>query len=306
MSVEAEKWHGSVSEMMETIIDHEFYCHDYAAKEQPHAQGLLHTLHDSMMRSQRFEKRPLPAESPLPPTAAFDATRSLFQRLVAATNRRIHKGMPSVYAYLMGLPNHYASHAFVKYSFGQLLHNFFCEVVRRFPDPGENNQMPPNRECDEGVATDPTPDVIPVATSVRPTELGWDYPWRPTVMKDFPLYFFQAATDVATNLPAGTGGTYLWYEAATSPEKVEVGKHPCFKASLTNPKLWAKSHTVKDKHGHFEQLFDEETRHKMYNYDHYRVLPSTSPGLFLYCSVKCLRRRRLAALPRRRVNMLSL
>ena len=49
--------------------------------------------------------------------AGSDYARRLLHQLVAATNRRLHKGFPSVYAYLLGKPNHYASHKFVKLAF---------------------------------------------------------------------------------------------------------------------------------------------------------------------------------------------
>ena len=39
----------SMNDMLEAMLASEFYSADYASKEQPHAQGLLHTLHDSMV-----------------------------------------------------------------------------------------------------------------------------------------------------------------------------------------------------------------------------------------------------------------
>eukprot|EP00973_Karenia_brevis_P036969 5096371-Karenia_brevis.AAC.1 len=41
-------WSTSLDDMLEAIVAAEMYCIEYSAKEQPHAQGLLHTLHDSM------------------------------------------------------------------------------------------------------------------------------------------------------------------------------------------------------------------------------------------------------------------
>ncbi len=113
---ERDDWLACVDEMIEGIVAAEHYCVDYSSKEQPHAQGLLHTLHDSMVRAERFDQEKLPAASAEEPTH-FDSARRLLQRLVAATNRRLHKGFPSIYAYLLGRPNHYCSHEFVKYSF---------------------------------------------------------------------------------------------------------------------------------------------------------------------------------------------
>ena len=66
-----EAWHSAMAEMMHTIIDHEFYCHDYASKEQPHAQGLLHTLYDSMVRARRFEEQEDREGCERPPDTVF-------------------------------------------------------------------------------------------------------------------------------------------------------------------------------------------------------------------------------------------
>ena len=37
-----------VRQMIDTMGDHEFYCSNYAVKEQPHIEGLLQTLSDSV------------------------------------------------------------------------------------------------------------------------------------------------------------------------------------------------------------------------------------------------------------------
>ena len=44
----------AMTEMVESIVAAEFYCQGYVSKDQPQAQGLLHTLHDSMVRAQHF------------------------------------------------------------------------------------------------------------------------------------------------------------------------------------------------------------------------------------------------------------
>ena len=35
-------------EIVSEIVDAEYYASDYSTKEQPHADNLLHTLHDSL------------------------------------------------------------------------------------------------------------------------------------------------------------------------------------------------------------------------------------------------------------------
>ena len=299
--VDTAKWYGAVAEMMETIIDHEFYCHDYASKEQPHAQGLLHTLYDSMVRARRFENRRLQDGASTPPVDVFDSARRLLQRLVAATNRRFHKGVPSVYAYLLGKPNHYASHEFVKYSFGQLYNTLLGKVFKLFQietladestlavDEVINAEPVVEKDASKCAASeviDAEPVVekdaskcaarVPVSKSPRPTHICWDYQWRPNIFKDFSLYFFQAATDIRTS-PL-SDGTYLWYEEPTSAARDPWdGKHPCYKEGYQNDRLWMRSRCTKDKKGNYEPLIDEETKHRMCRYDHYRELRLHKP-----------------------------
>ena len=61
--------------------------------------NLLHALHDSIVQSRRFA-----AERKLAGGEADDATRArkILQALAAATEKRMHRGMPSIYAYLLG------------------------------------------------------------------------------------------------------------------------------------------------------------------------------------------------------------
>lgn len=116
-------WQSAMAEMLEGIVAAEFYASDYVSKDQPHAEGLLHTLHDSMQRAEKFAEG-TPQEQDMAARA-----RKLLQRLVAATNRRIHKGFPNIYAYLGQRPNHYASHTFVNFSFGQVFGKFIRVVL---------------------------------------------------------------------------------------------------------------------------------------------------------------------------------
>ena len=40
------------SSMLDAMGDHEYYCASYASKEQPHMEGLLHTLIDGLRRKE--------------------------------------------------------------------------------------------------------------------------------------------------------------------------------------------------------------------------------------------------------------
>ena len=82
-------WEESIESAIDTIVDHEFYAVDYATKVQPQAEGLLQTLHDSMLRHLRFGNSESWSEtSELSPTEKLhDRARRLMHRLVSATNR---------------------------------------------------------------------------------------------------------------------------------------------------------------------------------------------------------------------------
>ena len=135
---------------------------------------------------------------------------------MAATNRRIHIGFPTVYARLLGKPNHYASHTFVKYNFGQL-YNLMLRAVFERGGKAMTNIV---KETEEPTAlqaylesSDPADETkqsaVRSATVANrgPTQICFDYQWRPLVFENFPLYFFVAGIDIQTTPIAD--GTYL-------------------------------------------------------------------------------------------------
>ena len=115
---EAERlYEQNVQLMVQLIVDHEFYASDYSTKSQPHAANLLQTLHDNLVRHNHYAAE---REAAGKSTEDVDRARRLLQSLICATNRRVHKGMPSIYAYLLGKPNHYCSHSFQPWSVHQV------------------------------------------------------------------------------------------------------------------------------------------------------------------------------------------
>ena len=93
------------------MADHEFDCANYASKEQPHIDGLLHALADSVKSLEySLAKAEDSGDEPL---EALERARRLLHRLLSATNRRMHKGFPEMLSYLLGKPSEYASHEFV-------------------------------------------------------------------------------------------------------------------------------------------------------------------------------------------------
>ena len=108
---------------------------------QPQAEGLLQTLHDSLAQQEKFA--PLTGATPhAGETAETDAdvrdrARKLMHRLVAATNRCLHKGFPSIYAYLLGKPTHYTSHQFVPLVFEYTFRAFWAALPMQQSWTGE-------------------------------------------------------------------------------------------------------------------------------------------------------------------------
>ena len=155
-------------------MDHEFYCSDYASKEQPHAEGLLQTLHDAKVRHDRYaaqrkiEKRV---------DEAMDITRRVLHMLVAATNRRMHKGFPTIYAYLLGKPTLYASHEFVKVNF-ELKYSAFFGALCSFMATTESRE--------DIALVDVEKQVKHYVGHSRPTMTHFDYDWRPVCLGNFP------------------------------------------------------------------------------------------------------------------------
>ncbi len=109
----------------------------------------------------------------------------------------------------------------------------------------------------------------------RPTLITHDYQWRPPILKDFPLYFFQAATDVSTQKIRD--GTYQWYEKPAAHGASTVSRHPCYAQSEDTPSLWVRSRLIKDRRGQFVRLpRSNEEGHYCY-YNHYRILRTEKP-----------------------------
>ena len=225
--------------MVEVMVDHEYYASDYASKDQPQAANLLQTLHDSLVRHDRFA-----AEREVAGTTdeGMDRARRLLQSFVSATNRRLHKGFPSIYAYLLGKPNHYASHLFQPWSFQEhfiLFKQCFQHQWLRHIDLVRTTR---------GAASHhPSPSSF--------TSLSFDYQFRPLVMSIFPYYFFIAGTQCVAVL---RDGLWNWYTA--QPQEKDLSRsvlvhgseeptvrrdHPCYRDG-EDSRLFIRSKTLRD------------------------------------------------------------
>ena len=111
-------WEDAVSEMLDTMIDHEFYCASYASKEQPHIEGLLQSLIDGV---RGLDRELAEQEEKGEPIEALERSKRLLNRLISSTNRRMHKGYPEMLSYLLQKPSYYCSHSFVTLLFHDAL-----------------------------------------------------------------------------------------------------------------------------------------------------------------------------------------
>ena len=276
----SDAWKASVNALIETIVDHEFYCSNYAAKEEPHAEGLLHSLYDAKLRhDQRFAQRRVEQEQRRDLSGVViveeadgslaDRARILMQMLVSAVNRGRHIGFPQIYAYLRGDPNHYTSHQFVNYSFDQSYRFFQADIdyiKKQSLSPPQSKANQSNAGRGDGLRFQPMSSRTYAATHVV-----HDYDWRPDCLELFPLCFFIAGTDTVSRLPT-RDGTWNWHEECDSSGAV-VGRHPCYQYREADERSWVKSRKVRDSTGKFVSLRGKE----LCVYDHYRMLRLSTP-----------------------------
>ena len=79
--------------MLDELRDAEFYCSEYASKEQPHIEGLLQVLHNGLQHLDReLAERIARGEA----IASQEKARRVLHRLVACTHRRVHQGFPAM------------------------------------------------------------------------------------------------------------------------------------------------------------------------------------------------------------------
>ena len=160
-----------IASTMDTIVDHEFYCTNYATKDEPHIEGLLQTLADGVARLEADAAGRRARGEDVPD--AVECARRVLHRLMSSTNRRMHKGFPEMLSYILGKPSAYASHSFVTCSyasvFSQIAENPIAGVVLRSGTPFGGWKK--------------VPSVV-------------DYAYRPESLRRFPFYFLVSACEV--------------------------------------------------------------------------------------------------------------
>jgi hypothetical protein len=262
-----------LDEMVEQLVTRMYYAAGYAGKDQPHAANLLHTLHDSVVRFDAFAAtRRAQGMS----TDAVDRARRLLQSLIGATNRRMHLGFPSIYAYLLKKPNHHCSHEFVSWSVMELVTTFTNEVLR-FYSSSEQRKEPLPRPLQDRFFEPPA----------HATHKEYDYSYRPVVMNNFPFYFFLAGTKVVLTLRSKTwdwfhataknGGLHRRY-LGDDNQIMRRGDHPCYRNGL-DARLYVSSRVVKN--GDNAVPLRDTAGELIVRADHYREIRLHEPWLVL-------------------------
>ena len=172
----------AIAAMVDVMGDQEFYCSSYASKQQPHMEGLLHTLADGMgSLNRRIAK--LRAEGG--DVDAAEHVRRILHNFQFSANRRMHKGFPEMISHLLGKPCEYCSHSFVPLFLTKvLLHgrlSFYAAIGLA-------------ASTEDAALTDPfhvRRDFVKGAPGQYNLTED-DYRFRPLCMEQFPLYFFMA------------------------------------------------------------------------------------------------------------------
>ena len=260
----------SISDSIQLLVNHEYYAADYVTKDQPSANSLLHTLHESLVTHGRYAAERQEAGKS---DEGEEGARRLLQCFVSATQQRLHKGFPSIFASLHGKPTYYCSHTFESLS----LHN----VQEEF-DNLLNNHWLQLTPLTAATSSERAPTYWPDPRT--PTQRRLDYRYRPDVMEAFSLYYFTSGTKQVATLHSKT---WLWHTATdeewslhrrikVAQAKEEVRRdHPCYRNGRDG-RLWWRSSRSKRPDGTSNVLVDAAGQIAC-SADHYREIRYDEP-----------------------------
>ena len=173
-----------VDDMLADLADMEFYCAEYASKEQPHIEGLLQVLHNGVGHIE-LDMAKLRASGQ--DVSVHEHGRRVLHRLVSCTNRRMHKGFPEMVSYILGKPHFIASHEFVGANFDPPFRALRGALY---------HAMGFSSNEDDGVQATNATIVVP-GTSEKTTLTNTqflDYNWRHSTMDAWPWYLSNTTT----------------------------------------------------------------------------------------------------------------
>jgi hypothetical protein len=185
---------GAIIAMVKSIRGINAYCGGYCGKDQPQMENLyLHLAQNCTELLHRLEDVQTGSD-----TAAADAVyraKRLVYRMMNVVQRRMHKGMPEMVAYLMDeqgeCPEFICSHSFRPVFTSMLLAPWEEAVALR---GGANAFASSLSEPVDLVIGDHDDDDLGAVASTRNARI--DYECRPMELADWPFYFFQAGVAV--------------------------------------------------------------------------------------------------------------
>ena len=166
----------------------EFFCGVYAAKDQPHIEGLLQTLTYGL---HGLEKDIAARNAQGHDVSSEEKARRVLQRLISSTNRRMHKGFPETMSYLFRRPSWYCSHEFVNLHFDALLLQC-CSVLCR-AGATSAARIDETARVYEQLVTDVASAGEQKQGSKPKGLTAEDYAFRPRQLENFPWYFLVSA-----------------------------------------------------------------------------------------------------------------
>ena len=92
--------------------DREFYSAMYSAKEQPHMEAFLNSVLDGVRHLPPIKRGGSGSDSRAD-QADMARERALLHRSLATLNKRMYKGFPEIYSYLLRKPLFYSSYEFL-------------------------------------------------------------------------------------------------------------------------------------------------------------------------------------------------
>ena len=173
----------TIASLLDAMADHEQYCAFYSSKVQSRVGGLLLTLAESL----RYKEHDIPVtRSEGQSFTALDMSKKNLHRLIAATSRRMRKEFPEMLTYLLSEKVVYCSHVFANLHLTSVVDHAILLMCARCGNAEHSATLPAIRGSMRIVE--------------RSIITARDYPFRPQVLEDFPLYFFIAACGARSHL----------------------------------------------------------------------------------------------------------
>jgi len=193
----------AIADMSRGVNDANWHTHAYVTKQQPHLVNLFKSFGDGLEHLQKDFDDAL-ANGVAQESPEYTAKRIIF-RLMSKTNSVMHKGLPEIVAFLLGLHELRCSHAF-----GPLYAGGFLKYATLIWDMHLGKRIPTDEresftlcmestegvDDDDGMVGDDDKHDSEMESKKVMRNARLDYMFRPERFEDFPLYFFWVGTVV--------------------------------------------------------------------------------------------------------------